>query len=178
MVDLLWALLLAAPFSFAQNVPDPRTPAAHLLTFTLDESREAVARKMGPPPVVADYGPGYQTWQYRIDVEDHHDFSHLFCFRRSDGRLVSITRNGHDAIVDDLFPPAQTAVHHWPDSAKPQYSVLLRRLPGDRLLLAMGARQAGEPVAQLMLIHRSAVKAFLPWLDSQLQQSGAVRESR
>ena len=48
-------------------------------------------------------------------------------------------------------------------------TVRLRALSPETLLLAIGTSKPGERTAQLILIHRSALKTFIPWLDQQLQ---------
>lgn len=165
---LIGALLIAAPCC-AQSV-DPRTTASYLLKFTLQEDPAEVRAKLGAPAQVADFGPRYFSWLYQIGIADHHDFSHTLCFSREDGKLISVTRTVEEEIVEDLLPAAETTVHQWPSADKPQYGLRLRRLPGDRLLLAMGSTKPGQTTSQLILIRRSAIPFFFPWLASQLEK--------
>lgn len=175
---LLGALLVAAPcgaqshdaHSPASRSNDPRTAASYLLKFTLQESATEVRARLGEPSQVADFGPNYFSWLFQIGIADHHDFSHTLCFSREGGKLISITRTLEEEIVDDLFPAAETTVHHWPSAEKPQYGLRLRRLPGDRLLLALGSTRPGQTTSQLVLIRRSAVPFFFPWLSPQLDK--------
>jgi hypothetical protein len=84
--------------------------------------------------------------------------------------VVSVTRNfGEPQVVDDLFPAAETTVHSWPSTGTPKFRVRLRQLSGESLLLAIGTAKPGDRTTQLMLIRRSALKTFMPWLAEQLQ---------
>lgn len=167
---ILGALLLAAPrFSVAFGEPDPRTRPEFLLEFTLGESESEVTAKMGPPRQVADFSPDYRAYHFQIGVDDLHELSHILVFSRASGKLVSITQNFEpERDVAALFPPAESRVHFWPDPDKPQYSILVRKLSGNRLLMSMGTRKPSDPAGQLMLIRREALAAFHPWLAAQL----------
>lgn len=159
----VWGLLLAAPFFAASS------DAAKLLSFTLDETQADVARVLGRPAATFEQG-AYFVWQYFLIPGDTHDPSHILCFRRSDGKLVSVTRNSHEEQdVEALFPAGSWTVHLWPDKDKPQYGARSRRLGKDRVLVAMGSRKPGDPTRQLVLIRESAVPNFLPWLASAKQ---------
>lgn len=162
-ITFVTALLSAAP-------SDPRAEPAYLLEFTLEESPAEIVARMGPPAQAADSDVNYRVWQYQIEVADNHDFSHTFCFRKSDGKLVSVTRSfGEERNVDALFPASTRRIYHWPTAEKPQYSVLVRQVPGNRVLIAMGVSRPGQPAGQLLLIRRDAMQFFLPWLVPQLQ---------
>jgi hypothetical protein len=85
-------------------------------------------------------------------------------------RVLSITRNFENPQdIDDLFPAAETEVHHWRSEGSPGFDLRLRRLSGETLLLAMGTAGPGERTTQLMLIRRSALPTFMPWLAEQLK---------
>ncbi|MFN0171935.1 MAG: hypothetical protein ACKV22_36440 [Bryobacteraceae bacterium] len=169
---LLGALLVAAPPLFCERPGEPsdsQNQTGFLLKFTLEESFDQVRARVGKPTQIAAFGPNFVTWQYQVDMHDHHEFSHLFCFGDSDRKLVSVTQNFEEARnVDAVFPAAQTTVHHWPDDRKPQFSIRVRRLSGNRLLMAMGASKPGQPINQLVLIRASVVGLFHPWLATQL----------
>jgi hypothetical protein len=175
VLALMAALLNAAPpdpegSQTHTMAADPRPDPAYLLKFTLEESPSEIVALMGPPTQTADFDVNYRVWQYQIAVEDNHDFSHTFCFRKSDGKLVSVTRSfGEERNVAALFPRDSRRIHHWPKAEKPQYSVMARELPGERILLAMGVSKPDQPTGQLLLIRRDAVRFFLPWLVPQLQ---------
>lgn len=171
---LIYGALLSAALLFSQ---EHETPAAGPVLFTLEETREQVARAMGSPDLVANFGTDLLSWQFRLGGVDHHsggctagEYSHQLVFRKSTGKLVSVTVNfEHDQKVDALFPEDETAVHHYPDAARPQLSVALRRLPGGRALIATGMPEPGRSAAQLLLIRESEIRHFLPWLYGRLQ---------
>lgn len=155
-------LIFGAPL-VAGTRPPGRSEAAFLLRFNLRESQEQVRRLLGPPAQVSDFGEALISWQYHIDQHDHHDFSHTLCFRKSEGTLISITRNTEEPErVDHLFPVRETATQKHEAS---QWSVRVRRMAGSRLLVAAGVSEPGQPTTQLMYLRESEAKIFLPWLS-------------
>lgn len=162
----LGALLLAAPI-FSQE-PDA-------LQFTLHEARAQVEQKMGRPANVTAYGD-FESWEYQIGVEDHHEFSHVLLFRASKGELISYTRNFEPAQnVDTLFPETESRVEFYPDAQNPAMKVRVRRLKDGRVLLALGSGGPGEPAAQVMLIQESELKHFHEWLSERLEKQPIMR---
>lgn len=144
-------------------------PVGELMRYTLDESTEQLTRGMGAPVQIGDASPGYLTWYYKTDVLDQHDFSHLLMFRREDGKLVSVTRNFHFAVnVDALLPVKSTQTYYWPSETDRQWPVRVRRMGNDRLVIAMGVANPGETTTQALIIRRSVLRLFLPWLEDQL----------
>jgi hypothetical protein len=165
------ALLLAA-LPLLSASADPKIHA--IMGFTLDEDSAGIAKLIGPPSRVDDSTPTYQSWQYEPpadeDVDDNSPPAWLVCVHTTSRRVLSVTRNfGKPQDVDALFPAAETEVHHWPSERDRQFSVRLRRLPGDKLLLAMGTDRAGQRTTQLILIRRDALRTFMSWLADQLQ---------
>jgi hypothetical protein len=167
---LLGALLAAAPlFSQIRRPVDPEVREGVLQWFQLNESSESVSRVMGTPAMMAPFGD-FVSWQYQIGIEDTHEYSHQLVFRKSDGALISVTRNyEHERTVDEWFPEGVTSTYHYPDATHPQYSVRVRRLPGGRVLMAMGVARPGEATGQVVLIRESELQFFHPWLLKQLQ---------
>src|SRR5258708_14478415 len=83
--------------------------------------------------------------------------------------IIQLTRNfDKPQNVDSILPASQTAVHYWPSKDAAQFSVRLRQLPGEVLLLSMGPARPDERTTQIILIRRSALKTFMPWLAEQL----------
>ncbi len=170
LVVLLGALLGGAPLFSQTFSPDPQVIHGELVWFRLTETQADIRDRLGAPHFMAEFGADLVSWQYQIGEIDNHDHSHILVFRKSTGKLVSVTRAYEpEQLLDNLFPAGASEVHYYPNAAKPQYSVTLRHLSDDRLLMAMGVSRPGQPVGQLVLIHRSAVRAFYPWLDDQLQ---------
>ncbi len=147
----LGALLFAAPL-FSQE------PEA--LAFTLHEHRQQVEQRMGRPSTVTAFGD-FESWQYQIGIEDHHEFSHQLVFRVSTGELISFTRNYEgDPNLDALFPSAESHVEHYPDAEHEVMQVRVRQMKDGRFLLGIGS--------QLMLIQGTELKNFQPWLAERL----------
>ena len=165
------ALLIAALPLLCQTPQNKKTQ--ELLRFTLNESPGQVMTLLGRPNRIDDSAAGYQSWQYEFPAEEENDDNSppawFVCLSTANRQVLSITRNfDKPQDVDDLFPASQTVVHHWPSSEAAQFSVRLRQLPGEVLLLAMGTAKPGERTTQLLLIRRSALKTFMPWLAEQL----------
>ena len=144
-----------------------------LLRFTLDEAPAKIVELLGRPGRI-DWVQGYISWQYESVENDDHDDNYppslIVCLSAENRQILSLTRNFVTAQdVEELFPRAETSVYHWPSATNSQFSVRLRRLPGERLLLATGTGNAGELTQQLILIRRSALKMFMPWLAEQLR---------
>jgi len=159
---LAGVLLLAAPRVFPQSAPLQLT---EILRFTLEESPQQIVRGMGRPVLVNDGDPNFRTWYYQTDTIDNHEHSHVLLFRQADQQLLSVTRNYHYPVqVEALFPAAKSTIHHWPDAKNPQLSVQVREYSGDRVLIAMGVAKPGQPTTQIIVIRRSALKIFFPWL--------------
>ncbi len=175
---LVGALLAAAPL-FPDSVPagDPRVRNGKLVWFELNETRDAVVARMGQPAMVAPFGPDFVSWQYKGGTDDHDGFSHYLVFRRSDGKLAGITRNyDEEQDVAVLFPAARTVTYHLKEGGRTIYSVRVRRLAGDRALIAMGAAKPGDTTSQIMLIRVRELKYFYPWLYEQLRAAGVAAE--
>ncbi|MBY0503309.1 MAG: hypothetical protein K2X03_05350 [Bryobacteraceae bacterium] len=158
--------LLATPPFFHGATADTRH---ELLRFTLDETTTEVATRLGPPSHSADAGPANFSWFLQLDVADHHDQSHVLLFRKSDRKLVSITRNYREPVqVDSLFPLAASHTYYFRADNQPPWPVRVRLIGKDRLLIAMGVATAGQRTDQLLLIRRSALPGYLPWLADQM----------
>jgi hypothetical protein len=145
-----------------------------LLRFTLNENPEQVIALLGRPQRIDDSMAGYQSWQYEFSADEQNDDNSppawFVCMNTAKRQILSVTRNfDNPQDVGDVFPTTQTAVYYWPSKDAPNYSVRLRALPGDVLLLAMGTAKPGERTTQLILIRRSALKTFMPWLAEQLR---------
>ncbi len=152
---LMGALLIAAPvFSQEQD----------LRAYQLTETREQITQRMGRPTLIAPFGE-FESWQYQVDVEDNHEFSHIFLFRVSTGELLSVTRNWeHERSIEELLPLTESKAYYYPDARNPVYGVRVRRLSDHRVLIAMGAPEAGQPTGQVVLMRENELQHFHPWL--------------
>ncbi|BDC47779.1 hypothetical protein F183_A00950 [Bryobacterales bacterium F-183] len=161
------AWLIAAPSLFSQTTP---LAASELLRYSLDESMQQIHRALGAPAQVADAGPDLVNWFYKTDVYDQHEHSHQLLFRKSDGKLLSVTRNFHFPVnVDALFPEG-SATRTYQFNA--EWGVRVRETrSGQRLIIAMGATKAGATTTQIALMRPEAVRIFLPWLARQMSET-------
>ena len=144
---LLGALLFAAPvFSQQALWSDPRVGADGVKWFELVERDADVRKCLGQPAMVADFG-NYRSWQYQIGEVEHDDFSRALVFRKSDGKLVSVSRTYNpERSVDSFFPPSKTTVHRFRAAGQPGFPVRLRRLPGGRVPSQWEHRSLDRPL--------------------------------
>jgi len=165
----LWALLSAAPvFSQQALLPDPQTSAEGFHWFLLVESESEVRKHLGQPAMVADFGE-YRSWQYQIGDVEHDDFSHALVFRKSDGKLVSISRSySTQRNVDAFFPVSETSTHWFRATGQPDFAMRVRKLSGGRVLIAVGVSKPGQTTSQLVLMRESELAHFYPWLEKEL----------
>ncbi|MEZ5403865.1 MAG: hypothetical protein R2729_29565 [Bryobacteraceae bacterium] len=168
----LGAMFLAAPlFSQTAEALDPSVRNGTVQWVDLQETKDQIHRRAGAPAVMADFGAGYESWQFRIAGFDHHDYSHLLVFRRTNGKLLSITRVYEpERQVDEFFPPDGTRVFSTASNGV-DFKVRVRLLPGGRFLLAPGTAKPGDPASQIVLLGRDALRNFYPWIDRQLSAS-------
>jgi hypothetical protein len=165
-VTILWALLFAAPvFSQPGLWSDPRPSTDGFKWFQLNESATEVRKLLGQPAMVADAGE-YSSWQYQIGAVEHDDFSHVLVFRKSDGKLVSITRSYNpERNVDAFFPADQTTVQWFHTAGQSDFPMRVRRLAGGRVLIAVGTSAPGQVTGQLVLMLESEARRVYPWME-------------
>ncbi|MBI3472762.1 MAG: hypothetical protein HY013_15505 [Candidatus Solibacter usitatus] len=158
LLILTWASLGAAA---AQQ------PA--LTAFTLEESDAGIQRRMGAPRRVSN-GPGYRLLEYQTapGAPEAGEFDFAFYFERPAGILIRVTRTFSEASpVDHLFPAPHSRFHRWRSSSA-ELSVRSCLLDRRRVLLAIGVARPGDRCRQLVLIRRSALSRFYPWLAAEL----------
>jgi hypothetical protein len=170
---LVGALLAAAP-AFSQTVPAEPVSDGDVKWFRLVETESEVRSRLGQPMMVADFGQ-YRSWQYRLEHPEHEgvhsdgcgtEFSYSLVFRRSDGKLVSVTRKyDPQENVDRLFPSNETVVRWFHSAGQPDFPVRVRRLAGGRVLMAFGVSKPGQSASQLVLMRESELRHFYSWLE-------------
>jgi hypothetical protein len=118
--------------------------------------------------MVGDFGI-YLSRQYRFGEEtDHDDFSHALVFRKSDGKLVSVSRTyAEPRLLDAWFPKNETAVYRLaPGTA--DYRARVRRMGNGSILMSPGSGEWGQPAQQIVLMHESVLHRFYPDLAKEL----------
>jgi len=173
---LLGALLSAAPvFSQQALWSDPRVGPDGWKWFELVEHEAEARQHLGQPAMVADFGE-YRSWQYQIGEVEHDEFSHVLVFRKSDGVLVSITRNYNpERGVDAFFPATETSVHWFHRSGQADFPMRVRKLPGGGVLIAVGISRPGQTTGQLVLMRTSELQHFYPWLEEDLSRKDSSK---
>jgi hypothetical protein len=161
-------VLLASSLWLGQVVEGADKPPPSIADISLSSSKASIQERYGPPEHVREQ-PSSEFWDYNFGSPDENDmgFAWSFNFEQPSGRLISVTRTFDQAApVETLFPAKQGKTATSPGPAS--IPVLYRLLDDDRVLLAIGISRSSQPCNQLVLMRRSAVKYFYPWLSSQL----------
>src|SRR5262249_49951920 len=99
-------ILWAAP-SFSQHTPsaaDPLVRREGIDWFQLTESPEEIRVQLGPPVMIVPFGLDFVSWYYQFEQMEEQEYSLQLVFRKSEGRLISVTRNyDPERHVDALF---------------------------------------------------------------------------
>ena len=142
-----------------------------LLQFSLRESAAAVERRMGANPHSAA-GRGYSVLEFGKDQSEHNDLGYewIFYFEQPSGELLSVTRNMYPGrSAGALFPSAEVRTHRREGAGSQTLHAISRVLPGDRVLLAIGMGEAGAGFTQIILMRKSVVGRFYPWIAAGLK---------
>ena len=143
---------------------DRRAP--QLLAISLRESAASIEKSFGPHTHSAQ-GRGYSVLEFGADSSEHNDlgFEWTFYFEQPSGELLSVTHNLPEArSVDTLFPASESRRH-----SGGGVTALSLALPGDRLLIAIGMAERSGACSQLILMRRSVVGRFYPWIAEGLK---------
>lgn len=114
---------------------------------------------------------GFAILEYGDDSADRTELGYewVFYFDMPGGAMVSAAYNAvAGTSIKAYFPMAETRVHAYKNGAATM-NAISRILPGDRVLIAVGAANAESPCSQLVLIRRSALKRFYPWIAKDLE---------
>lgn len=115
--------------------------------------------------MVARFGDDFESWQFQLDGDDAHEYSHQVVFRVSNRTVVSVTRNWEQPRrFDALFPERDTRFYRYSNHSDQAFSVAVRRLSGGRLLMAMGLAGPGATANQIVCIRETELPFFFPWL--------------
>lgn len=157
MSSILSLLLL---FAGATHSPSP-------FDLSLDATPSVIAAKLGPPDHVREEKT-FRIWDYNLGAADENDmgFAWTFFFDGK-GELLSITHNAGGGETASRFFGDLT----WQRASSPapgSLPVVFARSGDDQVALAIGISNAGQPCNQLILIRRSALERFYPWLREKL----------
>ncbi len=144
-------------------------PTPKLLSFSLDLTEVALRNRLGDPDHVREQA-AYRVWDYNLGPMDENDmdFGWSFYFEQPSGHLVSVTHNiAKGTTTNGLFAANRSRSIVSPAPGK--LPMLYQLIGKDGLLLGVGVSNADQLCNQLILMRRSAVNRFYPWLASQLQ---------
>jgi hypothetical protein len=116
-------------------------------------------------------GNGFAVLEFGDDTTDHSDLGYewVFYFDMPSAAMVSATHNSvAGASIKSYFPPTETRVHVYKNGSSTM-SAISRILPGDRVLIAVGVANPESQCSQMVLIRRSALKRFYPWIAKDLE---------
>jgi hypothetical protein len=160
---VLIALLLS--ISEVRGAEDRSAPS--LLQFTLHESVRDIGSRLGSDAhSVREKG----FWVLEFG-EDRNDLGYewTFYFDQPSGDLLSVTHNLSPAVnVQLFFPASETHYHQYRQTGSQPMNAISRILPGDRVLIAIGADTRNSTCSQMILLRRSALKRFYHWIDAEL----------
>ena len=169
MQRYLSLLILAALAAVVGKGADhPSVPS--ILDFSLLERQSDIVKKLGPSEHVST-GPGYRTLEYVLGPEERsdEDYDWVFYFERPSGSLISVTRNFSKPVTvaallkgDGVQSHTSNAVPNSPLAA------LTRSLAGDRVLVAIGLSRTDQPCSQIVLMRRTVLSRFYPWIAKDL----------
>jgi hypothetical protein len=140
------------------------TPA--MVQYTLNETPAMIESKLGPSTHSA-WGRGYSVLEFGDDTSGHNDLGYewTFYFEQPSGDLLSVTHNVFPPrSVAAFFPAAETRAHQ-----HGSMTAISRSLPGDRVLIAVGMTKREDECAQIILVRRSALGRFYPWIAAGLK---------
>lgn len=116
-------------------------------------------------------GNGFAILEYGDDSADRTELGYewVFYFDMPGGAMVSAAYNTvAGTSIKSYFPPGATKVHLYKNGTS-SMSALSRILPDNRILIAVGAANPESRCSQLVLIRRSALERFYPWIAKDLE---------
>lgn len=141
-----------------------------ILDFSLGERESDIVGKLGPSEHLST-GTGYRTLDYLLGPEERsdEDFDWTFYFERPSGALISVTRNfAKPANVEYLLKGDGVRSHVYRGTSNAPLQALSRVLPGDRILVAIGLSKPSDPCSQIVLMRRTSLVRFFPWIEADL----------
>ena len=157
MTLLTTALLIAGALSNASPLDIP-----------LDATPAQVQAALGAPDHVREERT-FRVWDYNLGPADQNDMGYAwsFFFEAPSGRLLSITHNVAGGVsVKPLFREATFRKAVSPAPAK--LPVLYSAGDGERMTIAVGIASPEQPCSQVIIIRRSVLDRFYPWLSENL----------
>jgi hypothetical protein len=160
--------LVVIALLFSQEVRGAEDRSAPpLLQFTLHESVTDIGNRLGSDAhSVRERG----FWVLEFG-EDHNDLGYewTFYFDQPSGELLSVTHNVSPAVnVQPFFPASETHYHQYRQMGSQSMNAISRILPGDRVLIAIGADTRNSTCSQMIMMRRSVLKRFYPWIAAGL----------
>jgi hypothetical protein len=165
-ITFLIAICLGCAFTKGADLPAPS-----IAEISLRTTKAGIQARFGPPAHVRQQR-SFQIWDYALGSTDLNDlgFAWGFYFDEPSGQLTAVTHNLEKATpVMDLFPVGASHAVTSPGPTPTQ--VRYRVLDSERVLIAVGLSSPADLCDQVILMRKSAVQFFYPWLSAQLQSA-------
>ena len=145
------------------------SPAPKILSFSFDLNETRLQGRLGAPDHLREQS-AYRIWDYNLGAVDENDmtFAWSFYFEQPSGRLISVTHNiSRGTTTNDVFAAGRSKKVIGP--APGRLPILYRLIGNDGVLLGIGVSNPDQGCNQVILMRRSALSRFYPWLASQVQ---------
>ncbi len=165
------SVLILASLAAAAGIGADHRSIPSILDFSLQEREIDIVKKLGPSEHLSA-GSSYRTLDYLLAPEERsdEDYDWTFYFEKPSGAIVSVTRNfAKPTQVTELFRGGQVRSHKFQSGPGAPLPALSRVLPGARVLVAIGLSKSGDACSQLVLMRRTALARFYPWIAKGLE---------
>lgn len=151
-------------------------PPAPILTLSLDLNPKTLPKRFASSPAVI-HGKGFRVLQFHPG-EDHHN--HKSCdgvaeyevYLDTADIIQSVTWHPEKPLPSQSLFPTKSSRFVANPAAKGA-GVLLRELDNDRLLIANTLRDDAPAISEIVLMRKSSVGRFMPWLVPALKPDPA-----
>lgn len=165
------AVFICAISMWGADLPE-RSASHPILSFSMNESVRDLALKFAAQPE-SSFGSGYRLYQFhqlpdrakrRVIAEPSCDgqYPWVFSYDPQTNEMLAVIHEAVEPIpTEQLFPTEQRILRQSP--AKNAWAIV-RKLDGNRVLLAIVATPDQLTISQILLLHPKAVQRLYPWI--------------
>lgn len=136
--------------------------------ISFDSTAAQVQALLGAPDHVREERT-FRVWDYNLGPADENDMgcAWSFFFEEPSGKLLSITHNVAEGVpMKTVFPNG--TLHKVTSPAPANLPVLTGSIDGERVVIGIGITSVEQSCSQIIVMRRSALPKFYPWLSKQL----------